>query len=625
MKSLFKNFIILIIIFLIISGIFSLFNLQGQETSKIGINKLVQEIKQEQVQEITIEKDKINILLKNGKKQYTFKEQNENFTDILTGYNISSQKIANIDVNVKSSKTTDAILNIILPLIFPILIFIGIFYYLSKKMKGKGMKAFDFGKSKAKKIDKNKKVETNFNDVAGAKEAKEDLEEIVDFLKHPKKYVKLGAKIPKGVLLVGPPGCGKTLLARASAGEAGVPFYHISGSEFIEMFVGVGASRVRDLFEKAKKHLPAIVFIDELDAVGRKRGAGVGGSHDEREQTLNQILVELDGFEPNSGLIVMAATNRPDILDPALLRPGRFDRKVILDLPDINGRKEILKIHTKGKPLASDVNLKRVAERTPGFTGADLENLLNESSILTAKRKKDKITMDEILESIERVILGPERRSHILSDKEKNIIAFHEAGHAIVSFFSAGCDPVQKISIISRGRAAGYTLKMPETEKKLKNKTEFLDKLGALLGGYISEKLTFKDVTTGASDDLRKATKIAKKLVTEYGMSEHLGPRTFGETDDEIFLGEQISHKRNYSEKVAEKIDEEVSEIIKLCYNKAEKILKEHKDKLKEIAETLLKKETLEKEQFEKIIKKDNNIIFKALYIFITPPLNNFS
>jgi len=607
MKSLFKNFIILIIIFLIISGIFSLFNLQGQETSKIGINKLVQEIKQEQVQEITIEKDKINILLKNGKKQYTFKEQNENFTDILTGYNISSQKIANIDVNVKSSKTTDAILNIILPLIFPILIFIGIFYYLSKKMKGKGMKAFDFGKSKAKKIDKNKKVETNFNDVAGAKEAKEDLEEIVDFLKHPKKYVKLGAKIPKGVLLVGPPGCGKTLLARASAGEAGVPFYHISGSEFIEMFVGVGASRVRDLFEKAKKHLPAIVFIDELDAVGRKRGAGVGGSHDEREQTLNQILVELDGFEPNSGLIVMAATNRPDILDPALLRPGRFDRKVILDLPDINGRKEILKIHTKGKPLASDVNLKRVAERTPGFTGADLENLLNESSILTAKRKKDKITMDEILESIERVILGPERRSHILSDKEKNIIAFHEAGHAIVSFFSAGCDPVQKISIISRGRAAGYTLKMPETEKKLKNKTEFLDKLGALLGGYISEKLTFKDVTTGASDDLRKATKIAKKLVTEYGMSEHLGPRTFGETDDEIFLGEQISHKRNYSEKVAEKIDEEVSEIIKLCYNKAEKILKEHKDKLKEIAETLLKKETLEKEQFEKIIKKDNN------------------
>ncbi|HKL16759.1 MAG TPA: ATP-dependent zinc metalloprotease FtsH [Patescibacteria group bacterium] len=607
MKSLFKNFIILIIIFLIISGIFSLFNLQGQETSKIGINKLVQEIKQEQVQEITIEKDKINILLKNGKKQYTFKEQNENFTDILTGYNISSQKIANIDVNVKSSKTTDAILNIILPLIFPILIFIGIFYYLSKKMKGKGMKAFDFGKSKAKKIDKNKKVETNFNDVAGAKEAKEDLEEIVDFLKHPKKYVKLGAKIPKGVLLVGPPGCGKTLLARASAGEAGVPFYHISGSEFIEMFVGVGASRVRDLFEKAKKHLPAIVFIDELDAVGRKRGAGVGGSHDEREQTLNQILVELDGFEPNSGLIVMAATNRPDILDPALLRPGRFDRKVILDLPDINGRKEILKIHAKGKPLASDVNLKRVAERTPGFTGADLENLLNESSILTAKRKKDKITMDEILESIERVILGPERRSHILSDKEKNIIAFHEAGHAIVSFFSAGCDPVQKISIISRGRAAGYTLKMPETEKKLKNKTEFLDKLGALLGGYISEKLTFKDVTTGASDDLRKATKIAKKLVTEYGMSEHLGPRTFGETDDEIFLGEQISHKRNYSEKVAEKIDEEVSEIIKLCYNKAEKILKEHKDKLKEIAETLLKKETLEKEQFEKIIKKDNN------------------
>src|SRR6056297_44603 len=606
MKSLIKNFIILIIIFLIISGVFSLINLQGQKTEKIGINTLVQKIKQRKVKEISIEDNKINLLLENGNKQYTFKEQNESLTDILTGYNISPEKIANIDVNVKSSKTTDAILNIILPLIFPILIFIGIFYYLSKKIKGKGMKAFDFGKSKAKKIDKNKKVETNFNDVAGAKEAKEDLEEIVDFLKHPKKYVKLGAKIPKGVLLVGPPGCGKTLLARASAGEAEVPFYHISGSEFIEMFVGVGASRVRDLFEKAKKHLPAIVFIDELDAVGRKRGAGVGGSHDEREQTLNQILVELDGFEPNSGLIVMAATNRPDILDPALLRPGRFDRKVILDLPDIEGRKQILKIHSKNKPLADSVKLKRIAERTPGFTGADLENLLNESSILTAKRGKDKISMDEILESIERVILGPERRSHILTDKEKNIIAYHEAGHAVVSYFSKGCDPVQKISIISRGKAAGYTLKMPEIEKKLQNKTEFLDNLSALLGGYISEKLTFKEVTTGASDDLKKATKIALKLITEYGMSDKLGPRTFGEKNDHIFLGEEISHKRNYSEKVAEEIDEEVSNIISLCYNKAEKILKENKDKLKEVADALLERETLEKEQFEKIIKKDN-------------------
>jgi len=606
MKSLIKNFIILIIIFLIISGIFSLFNLQGQKVEKIGVNKLIQQIKSEKVEKLTIDKNKINILLKSGNKQLTFKEQNESLTDILTGYNISPEKVTSIDIRVETSKTQDTILNLILPLILPILIFIGIFYYLSKKMKGKGMQAFNFGKSQAKKVGKDKKVETDFDDVAGVKEAKEDLEEIVDFLKHPKKYVKLGAKIPKGVLLVGPPGCGKTLLARASAGEAEVPFYHISGSEFIEMFVGVGASRVRDLFKKAKKHLPAIVFIDELDAVGRKRGAGVGGSHDEREQTLNQILTELDGFEPNSGLIVMAATNRPDILDPALLRPGRFDRKVILDLPDIKGRKEILKIHAKNKPLAKDVNLRRVAERTPGFTGADLENLLNESSILTAKRGKKKITMDEILESIERVILGPERKSHILSDKEKKIIAFHEAGHAIVSFYSPGCDPVQKISIISRGKAAGYTLKMPEKEKKLKNKTEFLDKLAALLGGYISEKLTFDEVTTGASDDLKKATQVAKKLITEYGMSEHLGPRTFGEKDDQIFLGEQISHKRNYSEKVAEKIDDEVSEIIDLCYNKAEKILEKHKDQLKEIADTLLEKETLEKEQFEKIIKKDN-------------------
>lgn len=607
MKSLIKNFIILIIIFLIISGVFSLINLQGQKTEKIGINTLVQEIKQGKVKEISIEDNKINLLLQNSDKQYTFKEQNESLTDILTGYNISPEKVTSINITVENSKVQDTIFNIILPLILPILIFIGIFYYLSKKMKGKGMQAFNFGKSKAKKVDKDKKVETDFEDVAGVEEAKQDLEEIVDFLKNPKKYVKLGAKIPKGVLLVGPPGCGKTLLARATAGEAKVPFYHISGSEFIEMFVGVGASRVRDLFKKAKKHLPAIVFIDELDAVGRKRGAGLGGSHDEREQTLNQILTELDGFEPNSGLIVMAATNRPDILDPALLRPGRFDRKVILDLPDIKGRKEILKIHSKDKPLAEEVTLQRVAERTPGFTGADLENLLNESSILTAKRGKKKITMDEILESVERVILGPERRSHILSDKEKKIIAFHEAGHAIVSFYSKGCDPVQKISIISRGKAAGYTLKMPEKEKKLKNKTEFLDKLSALLGGYISEKITFDEVTTGASDDLRKGTQIARKLITEYGMSDKLGPRTFGEKDNHVFLGEEISHKRNYSEKIAEEIDNEVSNIINLCYNKAEKILKENKNKLKEIADTLLEKETLEKEEFEKIIKSKNN------------------
>jgi len=388
------------------------------------------------------------------------------------------------------------------------------------------------------------------------------------------------------------------------AGEADVPFFHMSGSEFIELFVGVGASRVRDLFSKAKKSLPAIVFIDELDAVGRQRGAGLGGgSHDEREQTLNQILVELDGFEPNIGLIVLAATNRPDILDPALLRPGRFDRKVIIDLPDIRDREEILKIHARKKPLAPDVNLKKIAERTPGFTGADLENLLNEASILSAKRNKNKINYQEILESTDRVLLGPERKSHILNEKERGIVAFHEAGHAIVSYFLPGCDPVQKISIISRGQAAGYTLKMPEEERYLRTKSEFLDNLSSLLGGYVAEEKTFKEVTTGASDDLRQATRLAQKLVTEYGMSDVLGPRTFGEKEDLIFLGREISEKRDYSEKFAQIIDIEISNFIKLSYERAKNVIEKNNKKLKQVADILLQKETIEKDDFLNIMK----------------------
>ena len=605
MKSLLKNFLIFLIIFLIISGIFSLLGNQNKKLQEISLNELVQEIQDELVQKITIEENRLNILLIDQTQQIAFKEENESLVELLNNYGVSPEKLSKLPLVVKSMRGRNTFFNIIFPLLIPLLLLVGLIYFFSKQVKGAGMQAFKFGESKARKINpQDKKVKTTFKDVAGVEEAKEELKEIVDFLKHPKKYILLGAKIPKGVLLVGPPGCGKTLLARAVAGEANTPFFHISGSEFIELFVGVGASRVRDLFTKAKKNLPAIVFIDELDAVGRQRGAGLGGSHDEREQTLNQILVELDGFEPNIGLIVLGATNRPDILDPALLRPGRFDRKVILDLPDIKGRESILKIHARGKPLDSKVDLRKIAERTPGFTGADLESLLNEASILAAKTNKKKISSKEILESIEKVLLGPERKSHILSKKEKEIVAFHEAGHAIVSHILPGCDPVQKISIISRGQAAGYTLSIPEQEKFLKTKSEFLDNLSALLGGYVAEEETFGQVTTGAANDLRKATKLARKLVTEYGMSKTLGPRTFGEKEELIFLGREIAERRDYSEEFAQIIDKEVSRFISLCYDKARNILRKNKTKLKETAQFLLKKETLEKETFLKIMIK---------------------
>jgi len=606
MKSLIKNFLIFLIIFLIISGIFSLLGDQNKKIQEINLSELVQEIQNESVQKITIEENRLNILLLDQTQQSALKEESVSLVELLNNYGVSPEKLSMLSLEVKSMRGRNTFFNIIFPLLIPLLLFVGLIYFFSKQVKGAGMKAFKFGESKARKVNpQDKKIKTTFKDVAGIQEAKEELKEIVDFLKNPKKYILLGAKIPKGVLLVGPPGCGKTLLARAVAGEANTPFFHISGSEFIELFVGVGASRVRDLFTKAKKNLPAILFIDELDAVGRQRGAGIGGSHDEREQTLNQILVELDGFEPNIGLIVLAATNRPDILDPALLRPGRFDRKVILNLPDIKGREAILKIHARKKPFDSKVDLKKIAERTPGFTGADLESLLNEASILAAKTNKKKIGLKEIFESVERVLLGPERKSHIFSKKEKEIVAFHEAGHAIVSHILPGCDPVQKISIISRGQAAGYTLSIPEQEKFLKTKSEFLDNLSALLGGYIAEEETFGQVTTGAANDLHKATQLARKLVTEYGMSKTLGPRTFGEKEEMIFLGRELSERRNYSEKFAQIIDKEISGFIKLCYNKTQNVLQKNKAKLKEVAQVLLKKETLEKEGFIKIMAKE--------------------
>ena len=469
---------------------------------------------------------------------------------------------------------------------------------------GANSRAMMFGQSQAKEFEKDQKNKITFNDVAGAREAKEELKEIIEFLKQPKKFYELGARIPRGVLLLGSPGTGKTLMARAVAGEANVPFFHISGSEFVEMFVGVGASRVRDLFKKAKKSAPCIVFIDEIDAVGRRRGAGLGGSHDEREQTLNQILVEMDGFDLNTNVIVMAATNRPDVLDPALLRPGRFDRRIVIDVPDIKDREEILKVHARKKPLSKEVSLRKIAERTPGFSGADLANLLNEAAILSARQNKKMIEMNALYESIEKVMMGPEKKSRILSEREKRITAYHEAGHAIVAHFLPNTDPIQKISIIARGDVGGYTLKLPTEDKHMHAKTEFIEELSVLLAGHVTEKKIFNEVTTGATSDLRRATTLARRLITDYGMSETLGLRTFGEKEELIFLGREIHEQRDYSEKTAEQIDKEISQFIARAADKAKEIIELKRKYLDSLVKVLLKKETLERKEFEKIVGK---------------------
>lgn len=468
-----------------------------------------------------------------------------------------------------------------------------------------------FGKSKAKlHTDDKKKV--NFSDVAGADEVKEELEEVVEFLKSPKKFNELGARIPKGVLLYGPPGTGKTLLARAVAGEAGVPFFSISGSDFVEMFVGVGASRVRDLFEQAKKNAPCIVFIDEIDAVGRQRGAGLGGGHDEREQTLNQLLVEMDGFAPNEGIIIIAATNRPDILDPALLRPGRFDREVTVGIPDINGRKEILKVHMRGKPLDEDVDVDVLSRRTPGFTGADLENLVNEAALLAARRNKKKIEQADLENSIERVIAGPEKKSRVISDFEKRLVSYHEAGHAVVGYLLPNTDPVHKVSIIPRGRAGGYTLLLPEEDRFYMTKSQLLDQVVMLLGGRVAESLVLREISTGAQNDLERSTELVRKMITEYGMSEALGPMTLGRRHDQVFLGRDIARDRDYGEEVAAEIDTEARKIIDESYNRAKEILEGHINSLHLVAQTLMDKETLEANEFAEIMKKAGEEAHKA-------------
>ncbi len=595
-----KNIAIFFLMLILLLGIFSFFDSSSKKSTEISVAKLVSQINADQVKNITVTGSKLDITLKDDTTATTHKEVNEPLSDMLKNYGVSSDKIAAIDITIKDENSNNSWWMTILPYILPLFIIIAVVWFMMRQVQGVNNRAMSFGQSGAKMANQNNKV--TFGDVAGAYEAKEDLKEIVDFLRNPQKFTDVGAKIPRGVLLLGAPGTGKTLLARAVAGEAKVPFFHISGSEFVEMFVGVGASRVRDLFKKAKKASPCLIFIDEIDAVGRQRGAGLGGSHDEREQTLNQILVEMDGFDNQTNIIVIAATNRPDVLDPALLRPGRFDRQVVIDLPDIKDREEILKIHAKNKPLEEDANLKIVAQRTPGFSGADLANLLNEAAIVAAKKNEKKIKGQNVLDAIERVLLGRERKSHILSDKEKKVTAYHEAGHALISHVLPHSDPVHKVSIISRGRAAGYTINLPDEEKKMTSYSDFVDNMAVLLGGFAAEKIFFDEVTTGASNDLKKVTQMARQMVTQYGMDHKLGPRTFGEKEEMVFLGKEIHERRDYSEKTAEVIDEEISNYIKQALKTAEKTITDHKEKMDKIVAQLIEKETIEKEEFEAIM-----------------------
>jgi len=602
-KHLIKNALAVILVFLSLSLLFGLLVFPPEKAEDVSFRELVEKIEEEQVVEITVDGQEVTAKLKDEKLIKTVKEEDSSFTELLISYGLETEKIKSFDLKVEKPRDLSWTFLFVIGFL-PLIIFVFFFWFIFKQAKGGGaMQSLDFTKSRARLFspeDKNKE-KTTFNDVAGLKESKEELQEIVEFLKSPKKFYSMGARIPKGVLLVGPAGVGKTLLARAVAGEANVPFFHTSGSSFVELFVGTGAARIRDLFSNAKKHAPAIIFIDELDAVGRMRGSGIGGGHDEREQTLNQLLVEMDGFEKTTNVIVVSATNRPDVLDSALLRPGRFDRLITLDQPDINDREEILNIHCQDKPLAEDVKLREVAERTPGFSGADLSNVANEAAILAARRNQKKINQIDFLESIEKVLLGPERKSHIFSKREKEISAYHEVGHALVSSFLEEVSPVRKISIISRGSAGGYTLKMPKEERKIMTRSEFISEIAVLLGGYSAEKLKYNEITSGSSNDLEKASRLARKLVKEYGMSS-LGPTSFGKKEDLTFLGRDFSDRSNYSEKIASQIDEEVAAVIKEAEDKAIKVLTKNKQLLNKITAVLIQKETIEKEEFEKLI-----------------------
>jgi len=591
------GFVYLLILVAVAALIFSI-SPQSKKPEGIYISQLAEEIKAGKVERITVRgDDTLEIEYKNQKETaVAHKENGVGVIEMLKDLGVTSEQLVAVKIEYEPPNNWGNVLAI-LGSVLPVLVVGALFYFLIRQAQSGNNQALSFGKSRARMFTGDKPTVT-FEDVAGVEEAKEELQEVVEFLKEPEKFITLGARIPKGVLLVGAPGTGKTLMAKAVSGEAGVPFFSISGSEFVEMFVGVGASRVRDLFDQAKRNSPCIVFVDEIDAVGRHRGAGLGGSHDEREQTLNQILVEMDGFDTDTNVIILAATNRPDILDPALLRPGRFDRRVVLDRPDLNGRKAILEVHVRGKPLAANVDLMALAKQTPGFVGADIENLVNEAALLAARRNKKAIGMEEFQEAIERVLAGPERKSRLISDEEKAIIAYHEAGHALVMKVLPRCDPVHKVSIISRGMALGYTMPLPEDDRYLQHRTKFKDELAGLLGGRAAEEMIFGDVTTGAASDLERATRIARKMVTEYGMSEKLGPMTFGQKEELVFLGREIGEQRDYSEAVAQEIDSEVRSFIEEAHNRAKEVLTTYRDKLEAIARRLIEVETIESPEF---------------------------
>ncbi|KOR75822.1 ATP-dependent zinc metalloprotease FtsH [Paenibacillus solani] len=596
-----------LILFLVVVGIVQFVTNGGEQAEAPSYNELRQEVKVNNIEEMTVQFDGYAYLVTGKYREIPAEKKSENFSTYIPATDAAMQELTaasesnEVKLNIKPMEGQSIWLTLLSSFI-PLIIMFVLFFFLFNQAQGGGGKVMNFGKSKARLYNEEKKRIT-FEDVAGADEEKQELIEVVDFLKDPRKFNTVGARIPKGVLLVGPPGTGKTLLARAVAGEAGVPFFSISGSDFVEMFVGVGASRVRDLFENAKKNAPCIIFIDEIDAVGRQRGAGLGGGHDEREQTLNQLLVEMDGFGANEGIIIVAATNRPDILDPALLRPGRFDRQITVDRPDVKGREAVLKVHARNKPLTKDVKLDIIAKRTTGFTGADLENLLNEAALLAARRNRKDISMKEVDEAIDRVIVGTEKRSRVISDREKRIVAYHEAGHTIVGYFLEHADTVHKVTIIPRGRAGGYVIMMPKEDRMLVTKQELLDRVTGLLGGRVAEELFIGEIGTGAYSDFQQATGIIRSMVVEYGMSEKLGPMQFGTSQGQVFLGRDIGHEQNYSDQIAYEIDQEMQRFINACYEKCKDILTKHSKEVHLIANTLLEMETLELEQIKNLIE----------------------
>lgn len=602
-RSMLSYFFSALLIFAILVGLYGAISDMGsKKTETVALSEVVRQVDKGEIKAIVVDGQDLSVEKKDGTKLKSKKESDAGIVETLGAYGLEGSKISAVDISVSSQSGFVFFLANIAPFLFPLLILGFFFWMLSRQAKGAGMQAFSFGQSKARITDPNDKNNcVTFKDVAGAREAKEELKEIVDFLKNPKKFLDIGAKIPKGVLLTGAPGTGKTLLARAVAGEAGVPFFHLSGSEFVEMFVGVGASRVRDLFKMAKRASPSIIFVDEIDAVGRVRGGGYGGGNDEREQTLNQILVEMDGFEPADKVIVMAATNRSDVLDPALLRPGRFDRRVVLDLPDRRDREEILNVHAIKKPLDADVVLKVIAERTPGFSGADLASLMNEGAILAARENRKTVAQNDLVRSIEKVMLGPERKSHLMTKKEKEIVAYHEAGHALISSVLPDADPVHKVTIVSRGSAGGYTLHLPLEEKKLQSKKEFLDDIAMSLGGYVAEEMVFGDVTTGPSNDLQVLTNLARAMVTRWGMSDLIGPRALENDGGKPMFGMGVEAKE-YSEKMSAVIDGEVERIIKEGFARAKEVLTTHRKALDAIATKLIEVETLEQDEYNALI-----------------------